>query len=153
MVELAEKWSRELGYATERTEGRRTDGSVIPSIAIEHGAVSLLCNEQNGALHVLAVMNIAPETRANLRRLDAAQNAQFLSTLKSVLMQNPRGGFSVYPGGFRHAAEMQQISLDQRLRIAPGDLASYNRFIDALQEVSVGALRLAAVFEPYFANP
>jgi hypothetical protein len=152
MVALAEKWAGELGCATERTEGRRTDGSIVPSVSIQHGATWLLCNEKSGVLRLLAVMDVAPETRAALRRLDANQNHQFLRTLRLELMQNPRGGFSVYPGEFRHAAEIQQISIEQRCRIAAGDLASYNRFIDAMQELSIGALRLALLFEPSYST-
>lgn len=149
MLQLAERWAREAGCETERTEGRRTDGSTIPSIAIQHGAVSLLCNERDGVLRVIVVMDIAEGTRAQLRRLDANQNAQFLSTLRSTLTQNPRGGFSCYPGGFRHASEIRQITLEQRLRIAANELSSFNRFLDAMQEVSIGALRVAQIFEPF----
>lgn len=152
MVELAERWARELGYPTDRTEGTRSDGSTVPSLVIQYGAVSLLCNEHEGTLRVLAVMDVSPETRAQLRKLDAGASAQLLSALKLALTQNPRGGFSCYPSGFRHAAEIEQISLHQRFKVADGDLGSFNRFLDALQEVSVGAIRLAAVFEPYYAR-
>ncbi len=54
----------------------------MPSVAIRHGAVSVPCDEFAGALHLIVARDIAPGTRAQLGRMDAAQNAQFLLALR-----------------------------------------------------------------------
>ncbi len=109
----------------------------------------MLGNERNGTLRVIVVLDIAEGTRTPLHRLDVGQSTRFLSNLRLARAPNPGCGFAGYPGSLHHAPEIRQISLEQRLRIAVTDLSSFNRLLDAMQEVATGALRMGQMFESF----
>lgn len=148
VLTLAEKWARDLGNVTARISGTTPDGHEIPALSIKHGVFTVFCREEAGALHFSAILDIPADARSQLRKLDAPSQTRLLTTLKVALMENPRTGFGFFPVEFQRVYEIQKISLDQVVKISPDDSSTFNRFSDAIQELSTGLLKTVMVFSP-----
>jgi hypothetical protein len=150
-LELAREWAIELGNTTEHISATGPDGKVEPAISIQHGMFVIFCKEQGEALLLIAVAEVPPVTRARLRTLDEPIRQKLLTSLKLAVMQNERTGFNLLPVDLTSIEQLQKYSLSQTVRIARDSPETYNRFGDAIQEISSGLLRSLMAFGPLMA--
>lgn len=148
MLELAEKWAMGMGCQTARITATLPDGTVEPALSIKRGQFVIFCKEQSGALLLLAILEIPSESRSRLRMLDKPTKDKLLTALKLAIMQNERTGFSLFPEDIQSVDELQKFSLSQIVRLSESDTSSFNRFADAIQELTTGIVRSMMAFGP-----
>jgi hypothetical protein len=143
---LAERWAKESGKETDRAEAEGPTKTRVPIVHVKHGQISLFVRDGQKGIVVFGVIQIQDEVRSGLSQVPEQDRKQALIVLKSSLLQNPRTGFAIEPLDAQTIDHVRVISVEQTLHIADGDLASMNRFTDAIQELATAIVQANLVF-------
>lgn len=150
---LADEWAVALGNTTGRTEGRDPDGNVVLAVTIQHGPAALLAVEQNGVLGLLAGMELAGELKEQIARLPSSIQEKLLYTVKQALMECPRVAWQMQPPTVTRMGELSSLQLSTFMRIERDSRETFNRFADAIQELSTQLVKVNIVMGQVFAGP
>jgi len=148
---LARRWAVQLGNTVEPVQATDAQGDAVAAFGVRHGPIQLIILETpTGVLTVLAVITIPPELRQTIGRLPPEFQAKMQETLKLAFMDCPRVGWNLIPPTATLIGMVERFDLSENLRIVDSDVASFNRFADAIQEVVTLAVRGQQVYSTVF---
>ena len=143
---LAERWIQRLGMSTRPTEGTDPSGAQIRGLEIHRGPFVLVAfsppSTTEPFLILKVIANLPASMQAAAGRLGEETRRQLLDEVFAALQSNPRSGFQVVPEGATDFSQIQQISLEQVMRLEEGDPGSFNRLSDGVQELVTGLTRV-----------
>jgi hypothetical protein len=151
-LRLAEKWAKELGNVTGQTEGTDPGGNKLPALTIQHGAALLIAVEQNEVLGLLAGMEFPATLREQIGLLPPKTQEKMLYTIKQVLMDNPRVAWQMQPPTTTRMGELDKLQLSAFMRLDGKNVETFNRFADAIQELTTLVVRVGVVVGQIFAG-
>ncbi|MCI4332603.1 MAG: hypothetical protein L3K01_02565 [Thermoplasmata archaeon] len=145
-LETARKWALALGNEVEITTITDMANTKRPAIGIKHGSIGLLAAEINGTLSVAALLGVPPDFRTASSMLPADLRFQMLESVRQALMDCPRVGWTLLPQTTASIEQLEALQMLELMRLADGDVQSFNRFADAIQELVTMVVRVQSVF-------
>jgi hypothetical protein len=157
---LLERWARMLGMATQPTSGSGPGDRTIQGLEIQRGELSLVAfalppePAPDGQFIVLrALIEIPSSVRATIAGQSVEARRRLTEAVYGTLMAQGRTAFQVHPSGASDAATMEQVGLEQVLRLDAADASSFNRFADGVQELATALSRLGRHYLDYVSAP
>jgi len=136
-LQLARRWVSELGDPIHETPDiSDQDGVHIPSFGLTHGPVRLAIVAVRGSISVAALIQFPEELTQAARSLPSPLQARMLEALKACYLEYPRAAWTLFPTTAMRLGEVERIQLSEILRIQDGDANSFNRLVDAIQELT-----------------
>lgn len=139
-----------LGNTTGRTEGSDPNGKRVIALTIQHGAALLVAVEQNEVLGLLASMEFPKDLRDQVSQLPKKTQEKMLYTIKQVLMETPRIAWQMQPPTLTIMGELDKLQLSEFMRLDEDNPETFNRFADAIQELSTLVVRVGTVVGQLF---
>ncbi len=148
---LAEGWARELSRPTRRATVAGPESTSEAVILVAHGSRDLTVRAFGTWVAVALIVEFSPEARDVFLALPDSTQVRALRAIRAQLVQQPRTSFAIEPREAVSIAEVTRVVVEQVFRISSEDPSSFNRFADALQEVSAASagafFRLGAFIE------
>lgn len=145
---LAETWARGMGKVTKRVSFQTPNGGEIVVLTVMHGDKQVFVHKWNECISVFALMDIPEELTARIRTMSSHLQRRLEVGLQRELVSLGRTAFTFRPLPLESIAHLQRISVSQLIRISSGDLSSFNRYADAIQEVVTAIARAASILVP-----
>ena len=127
-------------------QGTDPHGQVVPAIGIQHGPAKILVVERDGFLTMVAQIDIPAPMRESLSRFGIQLQEKMLETLKLAFMDVPRVGWTILPPSSTRIDQVERVLITELLRISESDIGSFNRFCDAIQELTTLVVRAIQVY-------
>jgi hypothetical protein len=143
---LAEKWSRKMGKDVRRVEAILPDGNKIPILTISHGKKSVFIRAENKIIVIFVNAEHPENIRDKLEKLDKNKQEIILDSLKQQLLSHGRTGYYLDPLNAQIISELKGFTIEQRISISNKDPSSFNRLMDAFQEVMTVTIRALLIF-------
>lgn len=143
---LVEKWSKLMGKRTKRLKAELSDGTIIPIVTINHGNISVLVRSEYEIIVVFINAEVPYDIKNQLEKLDREKQEIILESLKQQLLSNGRTGYYLEPISTSVISELSGFTIEQRIRISSKDPSSFNRLMDAIQEVITVTIRALLLF-------
>jgi hypothetical protein len=145
-LDLAATWAHDLELSVEPLEVRNALGAVVPAIGIVRGQVRFALFEVRNVLHLVCSIQVPEEVRSATSRLKATLQEEMLIALRQAISECPRVGWVMLPMTTAKIGDLKELRLDETFRISESELQSFNRFADALQELSTVVLKASGVY-------
>ncbi len=156
-IDIAEPWLQSMGKPTRRTKLQVPGGVEIPGLEIHHGSFVLVAysppGEESKFLVVKMFANLPASLRGQVGRLGDETRRQLTDDVFELLQANPRSGYAVMPQGVAEFSRIEQMSLEQVMRLDQSDNQSFNRLADAVQELVSGMTRIGRRIGSYVELP
>jgi hypothetical protein len=125
------------------------NGKEIPVLNIQRGPFGLgaFCPSPDVPFIVVRVNAPIPASlRATVARLSDDAQRQLTEAIYLALQSNARNGYAVFPPDATNAAKMEMIQVEQILRLDEQDASTFNRLLDAIQELIIAMMRVGRPF-------
>jgi hypothetical protein len=149
-LHLAEEWARALGNVTGQTEGTDPTGQPVTALTIQHGPAVMIVVEQNQVIGLLAGMEFPAELRTQVAQLPQKTQEKILYTIKQVLLEAPRIAWQMQPPTVTRMGELNKLQLSVFMRLDEKNAETFNRFADAIQELTALVVRIGVVIGQVF---
>lgn len=151
-LQLAEEWAIQLGNTTGRADGKDPEGNPVTALTIQHGPVQLLAVEQNGVLGLIGGIEFQDELRSQVARLPAKTQERMLYAVKQALVDCPRVAWQMQPPTVSRMGELVGLQLTSVQRIERDAADTFNRFADAIQELTTLVVKVNLILGQIFAG-
>jgi len=145
---LAEIWARAMGKSTKRVSFQNPNGEGIVVLTVMHGDKQVFVHKQDECISVFALMDLPEELTSRIRAMSSQLQRRLEVGLQRELVSLGRTTFTFRPLPLESIAHLQRISVSQLIRISSGDLSSFNRYADVIQEVVTAIARAASILVP-----
>jgi hypothetical protein len=155
-LELAEKWLVSSGKVCKGVVGKAPDGSEIAGLEIQHGAFGVLAfqlPEMPGALVLRAMVTLPAPLRTSIARLSDDAARDLFVGLRQALQSGDRTGYAILPPTMAGVRDVTGYYAEQVLRLDESDPGSFNRLLDAIQELVVVITRANGMFQTVVGIP
>lgn len=113
-------------------------------LLLNAASLPLSVRDVGKGVRVFGVIPFPPDVREKLVSASSSDQNIFLMELRNQLVANGRLGFSFSPTSpVSSVAGLESVAIDCIVRIEEGNIASFNRFADAVQEISTAVFRVA----------
>lgn len=149
---LAERWAKERGSVVERGTAKvpgRPDETIL---ILDPKTLPVIVRDSGKDITVFALYDVPLEIRKKFEQVDEKTRLEAWIRLRAEISRSPRTAYYFAPEKITSISELSRVALEQRIRISEEDLASYNRFGDAVQEIRT-MITQAVVFLGYFGPP
>lgn len=153
---LANRWAQSLGMTTRTITGTGPSGETLSGLEIHRANVVLVAFSPPGAdafIILKMTVNVPAALRATVGRMGEDTRRQLTEDIYSALQSNSRSGYQVVPPNTVDFSQMEQISLEQVMRLDENDATSFNRFADGIQELVSGYSRVGRRIATYVSLP
>ena len=145
---LARRWFEQLGGKVSDVPLDLSVGRDLPSIAIDFGLAKLnAVVDKGGTLVILQTLKLSPEVVIAAKNMGRENQERVLLLLKNTLMENQRMLWALMPPTCTAIGELEAIQVMERMRISEEEVATFNRFQDAIQELSTLRVKVQVLFE------
>ncbi len=145
---LARRWFVTLGAKVEDIPADEKAGRPWPSIGVDLGRVGLDAVEDPSAtISLIMTIQLAPQVREAAKKLGSENQQKVFLVLRQGLMDNPRLAWSFAPQSSATLSDLDKIVFWERFRLSGDDAESFNRFLDALQELMTASTKIRVIFE------
>jgi hypothetical protein len=123
------------------------DGTTTPFLMVKFGAYPVFVAEQGqGCIKVGLDIRIGDVARQKLMNLSPEDKRKATTALRGELSSNPRAAYSWNPPNSATLDQLQLLEIVELLKIVESDVSTFNRFIDAIQEVVTGGDKVFQLF-------
>ncbi|MFZ0699701.1 MAG: DUF2299 family protein [Thermoplasmata archaeon] len=147
LLQVAERWAKAAGRDVKWGSFKvgSPEASFQSMLVIQQGSIAVFVRCQADALVVFVVADLPMEARQKIATLSSELRSKMLIHLRQELLSVPRNGFAVFPPTLMSIDQLERFIVEQTLVIDEHDPSTRNRFLDAVMEVTVGAMRAAQV--------
>src|SRR5439155_24044113 len=140
---LAEQWARSAGKPTDWLEGRFSPSSPVEVVLVVYqGPISVYVRVQEEALRVFVQANLPEEAREALRNLSDELKTKLTFLVRQALLYEARVAYQVAPVDLKSIEHLEKFTVEEILMVSEEDTSTMNRFLDAIVEVTVVAMRV-----------
>jgi hypothetical protein len=143
---LAENWSRKIGKKVKKTEAILPDKKKLPILAISHGKMLVYVRAEHKIIVIFTKAEVPNFITEQLKKLKKEKQEIILDSLKQQLLSHGRTGYYLDPLNASIISDLKGFTIEQRIRISNKDSGSFNRFLDAIQEVVTVTIRALTLF-------
>lgn len=147
-LDLAAKWALALELNVEPLAATDAEGHPVPGLVLSGPLLKYVVVEAKEVLLLLCDLTVPDQVRSGTAKLQKKLQEEMLIALRQALSDSPRLGWSLIPPTTTKISDLAQVRLSERLRLDESQVASFNRFADAIQEISTAAVRSGEVFGP-----
>jgi hypothetical protein len=151
-LELANRWLQAMGMTTRSITGKDANGQDIPVLEIRRGTLAIMAFSPPATepfLVLRMVANIPAALRATAGRMGEETRRELTQAIYAAMQSNPRSGYQVQPPNAADFTQIEQISLEQVVRLDEDDIATFNRLADSVQELVTGYTKVGREIATY----
>ena len=144
---LAERWVKGAGKPVQwgSFKAGSPESSMQAMLVVQQGPVAVFIRSSLESVVVFVVADLPMSFRQGISALPSDLRSKMLLHLKQELLSIPRCAFALHPPTLTKIEQLERFVVEQTLVLDEKEPSTRNRLLDAIMEVTVGALRAGTV--------
>jgi len=146
---LTKRWVGEMGKRSRFVELQDRDGLRGAVLVVDHLGWKVFIQERSRCILVMVIVDIPRALVEKVSSMPEPIQSRLECNLRIELTSNARTAYTLRPSQAQHLSSLRRMTVEQLIRVSGDDPSSFNRLVDAIQEVVTTATRASSVLTPF----